>query len=88
MKFFIALFMAFVVVFLGFQIYRLHGQREDLALRKAELDGQASMIAIENQKFMQDINYFKDDRNMTKELQSKFNYRRPDEKMYLLAPAQ
>lgn len=88
MKFFIALFMGFIVVFLGIQIFRLYSQQEDLALRRDQLDAQASAIAIENQKFTGDINYFKDDHNMTKELQSKFNYRKPDEKMYMLTPAQ
>ena len=87
MKFFLALFLAFIVVFLGIQIYRLYGQQGDLATEHDQLTAQASAIAAENQKFSGDINYFKDDQNLTKELQSKFNYRKPDEKMYLLSPA-
>ncbi len=87
MKFFIVLFLIFAVAFFGVQIYRLYNQQGDLAAQQQELDGQASIIAAENQKFTGDINYFKNDQNMTKELQSKFNYRKPDEKMYMLAPS-
>jgi hypothetical protein len=43
---------------------------------------------LENKKFENDIQYFQNDLNLTKELQSKAGYRKPDEKMFMLLPAQ
>jgi hypothetical protein len=87
MRFFLTLFLAVVLVFFGVQVYRLHVQKQDLLVRDTELSGEASIIAIENRRFAGDIEYLKNDRNLTKELQSKFNYRKPEEKMFMLAPA-
>ncbi len=87
MKFFVVLFLAFAVSFLGFQAYRLYSQQGDLVVRERELREQAATLAIENRAFTADIEYFKNDYNLTKELQSKFNYRKPSEKMFMLSPA-
>ena len=87
MRFFLALLVVGFLVFVGVQVYRLYGQQEDLRSQHSQLEAQASALAIENRKFSGDINYLKDDANVTKELQSKFNYRKPDEKMIILVPA-
>ena len=87
MRFFLALLVAGLLVFIGVQAYRLYGQQEDLRSQQSQLEAQANALAIENRKFSGDIDYLKDDANVTKELQSKFNYRKPDEKMIILVPA-
>lgn len=87
MRFFLTLFLAFVLVFIGVQAYRLYGQKADLAQKGAALEAQASALVQENRKFTGDIEYFQRDINVGKELQSKFNYRKPDEKMMILVPA-
>ena len=87
MRFFLALLVAGLLVFIGVQANRLYGQQEDLRSQQSQLEAQANALAIENRKFSGDIDYLKDDANVTKELQSKFNYRKPDEKMIILVPA-
>lgn len=87
MRFFIALFLLVLLVFFGVQAYRQHSDTQALLEREQELDAQASALRVENATFADDIEYVADDRNAAKELQSRFNYRRPDEKMYMLSPA-
>jgi hypothetical protein len=88
MRFFIALFLLIVMIFIGIQSYKLYQQEADLSIKKSELDAQASALIVENKKFENDIQYFQNDLNLTKELQSKAGYRKPDEKMFMLLPAQ
>ena len=88
MRFFLTLFLVVVLVFIGVQAYHLYSQQSELRTQQAGLEAQASALAIENRKFSGDIDYFKNDANITKELQSKFNYRKPDEKMIILVPAE
>jgi cell division protein FtsB len=87
MKFFVVLSLVLAVFFLGFQAYRLYSQQGDLVIREKELREQAGLLAAENRAFTADIEYFKNDYNLTKELRSKFNYRQPNEKMFMLSPA-
>lgn len=87
MRFFIVLFLVALLVFLGVQAYRQQSEQTALIERAAELDAQAAALLLENKKFADDIQYLADDRNAAKELQSKFNYRRPDEAMFMLTPA-
>ncbi len=88
MRFFIALFLLIVMAFIGLQSYNLYQQQADLTIKKSELEGQATALMLENKKFDSDIDYFKNDINLTKELQSKAGYRKPDEKMFMLLPPQ
>jgi cell division protein FtsB len=87
MRFFITLFLAIIFVFAGVQAYRLKGQRTELLQKDAALTAQASALASEKSRIEADLQYLKSDINLTKELQSKFNYRKPDEKMFMLIPA-
>jgi len=87
MRFFIALFLLLVAGFIGVQAYNLYFQEIELLAKKGDLDAQASALILENSVFGKDIEYFKNDVNLTKELQTKVNYRKPDEKMFMLLPA-
>ena len=87
MRFFITLFLAIIFVFAGVQAYRLKQQRTELIQKDAALTAQASLLAAENSRLEADLEYLKSDANLTKELQTKFNYRKPDERMFMLIPA-
>ncbi len=88
MRFFLALFLTVIVVFLGIQGYRLFKQQKEFAERAATLEQEQSGLASENAKLNQDIQFYQNSENATKELQSKANYRKPDEKMIILVPAE
>ena len=42
----------------------------------------------DNDKLEEDIEYFKDPRNLEKEARARFNYRAPNEKMIMIVPPQ
>ena len=87
MRFFIALLVFVVAAFFGVQAYRLYNQRDDLRSQGSALDARASALIIENKQLDADRRYLSDPRNRMKELQTRFNYRKPDETLYLLSPA-
>lgn len=88
MKFFVAVFFIVLVVFFGFQGYRLFVQRNDYLQKTAAINAQADALASENAGINDDIRFYRDPRNATKELQSKLNYREPQEQMIILVPPQ
>lgn len=87
MRFFVALFLFVFMIFIAAQSYRLYEQKDELSVKKNLLDAQASALVIENHSFSGDLEYFKNENNLTKELQTKASYRKPDEKMFMLLPA-
>lgn len=87
MKLLITLFLGVVLVFFGIQTYDLYRDRSDLEDKIIDLTAQAGAITSENKKFGNDIEYFKNDYNLAKELQARFNYHDPDEQMFMLVPA-
>ena len=87
MRFFIALFLAVLVFFLGAQCYRLIKQRSDYAQQAAALKKQNDELSTENAQLSRDIQFYQNPTNATKELQSKVNYKKPDEQLIILVPA-
>lgn len=86
MKFFIAAFFAVIAVFICVQGYHLFVQHDEYRQRTAELQKQAADVAKENEALAKDIQFYQNPVNATKELQSKINYRKPDEQMIILVP--
>ncbi len=87
MRYFLALFLLIITVFIGAQSYRLLVQRADYTKHTQELEGQAHEISAENTALAKDIQFYQNPANATKELQSKVNYRKPDEQIIILVPA-
>lgn len=88
MRFFIALFLAVLVVFIGVQTYRLFRQSEQARERAGQLEAEAQKLSAENIQLSKDIQYYQVPVNASKELQSKANYHKPDEKLIILVPAE
>jgi hypothetical protein len=86
MKFFIALFLLVVAIFIGIQGYRLFAQSGDLQESADALVQQANVLSAENTSIRQDIRFYQNPDNGTKELQSKANYKKPGEQMLILVP--
>lgn len=88
MRFFIALFLAVLVVFVGVQTYRLFRQSEESREQAVILEREAQKLSAENVQLSKDAQYYEIPHNATKELQSKANYHQPDEKLIILVPAE
>jgi len=86
MRFFIVLFLIVILLFLGIQAYRLQDKKADLLGQIGKLDERADALITENKKFNDNLEYIGGTANAAKELQSKFNYRKPDEQMFILVP--
>ena len=88
MRFFIMLFLIGLAVVFGIQAISLLKQRDGVATRLDALNGQAQALRIEERSLQQDLDYIDRPSAQKKELQSKFNYRKPDEDLFILIPGQ
>ncbi len=88
MRFFLALFLAALVLLIGIQGYRLFTQAQDLTDQGAALRQDVTTISTENATIARDIRFYQNPINATKELQSKSNYHKPGEQMLILVPAE
>ncbi len=79
------LLMAIMAV-LGWQLLNLYKQYAYLEKFSEKLNLEAAVLKTENQNLNSDIRYFSDPENMEKELKSKTNYKKPDEKMIIIIP--
>ena len=86
MRFFIVLFLAVVVALLGIQSYKLIRQRADYTNQSATLTEERDALSSENSGLSRDIQFYQNPTNATKELQSKVNYKKPDEQLIILVP--
>ena len=88
MRFFLCLFFIAVLVIAGLEVFDLFAQRESLAQEIETFETQANILDAQNERLLEDIEYFSHDENLVKEFKSKFNYRAPDEKLIILVPGQ
>ena len=51
-----------------------------------EITQKAQVLSEENQSLKAQIDYYSDPANLEKELKSRYNYRRSDEKMMIIVP--
>jgi hypothetical protein len=85
MKAFIAILCVFILVFIGLQIYRLRSQSLDFENKIEQLNGEASVLSIENRKLERDLKYYDEPVNLGKEA-LKYNRKKPGEEVYILIP--
>ncbi|HDH31222.1 MAG TPA: hypothetical protein ENH26_00385 [Candidatus Wolfebacteria bacterium] len=77
---FIAAVMVFVYIYFSF-----HDERQ-LKENLSNLNAQIKILVEENKHLKSEIDYFSYPENLEKELKTKFNYRKPDEKMMIIVP--
>lgn len=83
---FYAVLILFIIA-IGYQLYRLNGQREVLAGKAEKNAADIERLTREKQGLESDIDYFSDAHNLMKEFRSLFNYKKPGEKLIILIPA-
>lgn len=66
------------------QIYFTFKERNYLKTQLETLTAKAQILNKENEEIKSDIEYFKRPENLEKELRSKLNYKKPEEKMFII----
>ena len=69
-----------------FQLYRFYGQRRQLSKNLNKTDEALGGLTEDNRKLQADLEYYLDQENLAKEAKSKFDYKRPGEKMMIVIP--
>lgn len=82
----IAVFLLFILIIVGYQLYGTFKSYKDFKSRFAEVEAAAAILEEEHQKMQKEIRYFSKVENLIKELRSRFNYRFPGEKIIIVAP--
>ena len=83
------LFSFILLLILGlllFQLYRFYGQRRQLSKNLNKTDEALGCLTEDNRKLQADLEYYLDQENLAKEAKSKFDYKRPGEKMMIVIP--
>lgn len=84
----IAILLAVIMVLLIVQIYNLNSKKAFLKTNLSKVNDQVENLEKENRNLQADLEYFTDPLNLAKELKSKFNYKRPGEKLIIVVPRQ
>ena len=71
---------------IGYQFLNLYRQYGFLESDTGRLTEESRKLEKENRKLNNDLSYFADPANLVKELRSKFNYKKPGEKMIIVVP--
>ena len=83
------LFSFILLLILGlllFQLYRFYGQRRQLSKNLNKTEEALGGLTEDNRKLQADLEYYLDQENLAKEAKSKFDYKRPGEKMMIVIP--
>ncbi len=86
MKNIINILLILAISFLGWQFFNLYIRNISLEKSSNELSVLTESIKIENENLASDISYFSNPENQEKELKSKTNYKKSDEKMIIIIP--
>lgn len=70
------------------QLFRLYQQKTGLNTRLGSLQERVATLQEENEVIEADIDYFQHPENLSKELKSKFDYKRLGEELFILIPQQ
>lgn len=68
------------------QLYFVIIEKNNLKAKLDSLNDKLNVLSKENEKLKSEIEYFSVPENLEKELRAKFNYKKPGEKMIIIAP--
>lgn len=75
-----------IIGFLSWGLFNLEKQSRNLEVKINSLKIDAEALNKENQKLIDDIEYYKFTENLLKEAKSLFNYHQPQEKLLFIIP--
>lgn len=71
---------------LGFGVYDLWNENEQLENRINEVSAEHQKLIDENRNLEEDIEYYQNPENLLEEAKKNFNYREEGEKMFIIVP--
>ncbi|KKQ22169.1 hypothetical protein A2999_00825 [Candidatus Wolfebacteria bacterium RIFCSPLOWO2_01_FULL_38_11] len=86
MKTAIIVILVIILSAISVQIYFVFNERNELKEKFLTLSAKAQTLDEENEKIKSEIEYFSRPQNLEKEFRSKFNYKKPGEKMIIITP--
>ncbi|MEE8131933.1 MAG: septum formation initiator family protein [Candidatus Paceibacterota bacterium] len=86
MKIIVVIVIVIVIVMLLTYIYFSFQEQRQLKENLSNLSAQIKTLVEENKHLKSEIEYFSEPENLEKELKTKFNYRKPGEKMMIIVP--
>ena len=86
MKRIITIILLLVLAILLFQVYQLYSYQGGLQKVFSELSLRVAALRVESLNLQADLNYFQEPENLEKELRTKFNYKKPGEKLIIVVP--
>ena len=69
------------LTFLSAQLYRFYVRNHGMEQELSNVTNETQQLERENERLQADLHYFQEPENLAKELKSKFDYKRPGEKM-------
>jgi len=86
MSFWKILVIVAICVFIGAGLFSIWKEKKGLDKENKALEAELSGLLVENKELEEEIRYYKDEENLLKEAKSQFNYRAPDEKLFIIVP--
>ena len=86
MKLIIVIILTIASIAAWTQIYFILKERGQLKIKFEIISAKANSLIEENRKVKSEIEYYSIPENLEKELRSKFNYHKPNEKMMIIVP--
>ena len=74
------------VIALLWQLFQLYLQNSGLKNNLGIIEKKLNSLSGENGRFQADLKYFAFPENLEKELRSRFNYKKPGEKLIIVVP--
>ena len=87
MKRVLTIILLLAVIALLWQLFQLYLQNNGLKNNLGIIEKKLNNLSGENSKFQADLEYFAFPENLEKELRSRFNYKKPGEKLIILVPS-
>ncbi len=84
----LAIVFLLILILAGFsvELYLMVKERSQLVEKIGGLNNRLEALVKENINLRSEIEYFSHPENLEKELRSRFNYKKPDEKMLIIVP--
>lgn len=80
-----ALLLIILIIILA-QLYFIFQDNRRLGSELKNLNARAETLSVDNDKVKSEIEYYSHPENIEKELRSRFNYKKPGEKMMIIVP--
>lgn len=87
MRFFVALILCGILVFLGTQVWYFYERGRAGGVELQGIRAQVDEAKAESASLHADYDYYQNAANLEKELRGRFNYKLPDEQMIVIVPS-